>query len=267
MLALWLLACSGSPTEPAPVDDRRHRVLVIGADGVRPDALREASTPALDRLGEEGLAVDDAQTQQAVPPLSGPGWTSLLTGQSPDVHGVIDNDTLIGRSAETPTFVQRAHEAGLQTAVVAHWIGIPVIVGLTNTGSLFTGLDAEVGAEALRRVEEDDDDLLFLHFDDPDHAGHASGFSPENPAYVEAIAGVDVHVAPLLEAVWARTDEAWRILFITDHGGDETGHSAMVPEVRTVPMKFWGEALPEHARTWRHEDVHDVVMAWLMETW
>lgn len=266
----WVLvACSGDPdvVPTIPPDTRPRRVLVLGADGVRPDALDVASTPALDRLAApDGLRVDDAITQQQVPPYSGPGWGSLLTGQPPMTHGVLNNDMVTLRDPDVPTFVEVAFEAGLETAVVAHWTGVPLIIGLENTSSLVTGDDAEVGAEVLRRVQEEDDDLIMVHFDDPDHAGHATGFSPDNPDYVAAIAGVDAHVAPILDAVLADAASRWRVLFVTDHGGLGTGHGEMVPEVRTIPMRFWGEGIADRGEGWRQEDIFDVVMSWLALT-
>ncbi|MCA9005965.1 MAG: alkaline phosphatase family protein [Planctomycetaceae bacterium] len=80
-----------------PDKDRTNkRVLVIGMDGTRPDALLQAKTPTFDRLIREGAFTDQAQIlgkrYQKNDTISGPGWSSILTGVWADKHGVHDND-------------------------------------------------------------------------------------------------------------------------------------------------------------------------------
>lgn len=72
-IAVGATACGEAPTS-------RH-VLVIGIDGVRPDVLRDVPTPNLDALAQAGVLRDDAKT--GLPTVSGPGWSSFLTGVWP----------------------------------------------------------------------------------------------------------------------------------------------------------------------------------------
>ena len=71
------------------------RVLVIGIDGVRPDALRIADTPAIDELISEGAFTNNTKIlgdrYRENETISGPGWSSFLTGVWADKHGVNDN--------------------------------------------------------------------------------------------------------------------------------------------------------------------------------
>ena len=64
------------------------KVLILGIDGLRPDALIAANTPNVDRLLENGCFSAEAQTGQYT--VSGPGWSSLLTGVWWSKHGVTD---------------------------------------------------------------------------------------------------------------------------------------------------------------------------------
>lgn len=66
------------------------KVMMIGIDGVRPDILSSAHTPNLDRLAQGGVYTPSARTGS--PSVSGPGWSSFLTGVWPDKHGVTDNE-------------------------------------------------------------------------------------------------------------------------------------------------------------------------------
>lgn len=82
--------------KPEPIrHTKSRRVLIIGVDGTRPDALAKAKTPHLDRLIENGAFTDSAQIlgsrYQENDTISGPGWSSILTGVWADKHGVYDN--------------------------------------------------------------------------------------------------------------------------------------------------------------------------------
>ncbi|MCA9021440.1 MAG: alkaline phosphatase family protein, partial [Planctomycetaceae bacterium] len=95
LLSVTMLCAPLSGAEPDN-DRTNKRVLVIGMDGTRPDALMQAKTPTFDRLIREGAFTDQAQIlgkrYQKNDTISGPGWSSILTGVWADKHGVHDND-------------------------------------------------------------------------------------------------------------------------------------------------------------------------------
>ena len=66
-----------------------NKVLYIGIDGCRPDALERAHTPILNKLIDEGAFTDNAIT--CLHSTSGPCWASLLTGVWENRHGILDN--------------------------------------------------------------------------------------------------------------------------------------------------------------------------------
>ncbi|MCJ7629722.1 MAG: alkaline phosphatase family protein, partial [Longimicrobiales bacterium] len=76
------------------------KVLLVGWDGVRPDILREVSTPHFDSLVAAGTFSDVART--ARPTVSGPDWSSILIGVWPEKHGVQSNDFSSNRYSEYP---------------------------------------------------------------------------------------------------------------------------------------------------------------------
>ena len=105
----------------------RRKVLVVGADGVRADALAVADTPVLDRLAAAGFRTFDASTQLTGPTVSGPGWVSILTGVEPAQHGVFGNAEWANLDRDHRTFLKVARDdLGLRTAVAAQW---PPVVG------------------------------------------------------------------------------------------------------------------------------------------
>ena len=109
---LLLLAVSFAVRADEPADQfSARKVLIIGIDGTRPDALAKAKTPHLDSLIEQGAFTDTAQIlgtrYDKNNTISGPGWSSILTGVWADKHGVHDN-SFDGRNYELfPHFFKR----------------------------------------------------------------------------------------------------------------------------------------------------------------
>jgi arylsulfatase A-like enzyme len=96
------------------------------------------------------------------------------------------------------------------------------------------GGDPEVAEEAVRLIDRGGADLLFVHLDGVDHAGHTFGFSPYVPFYMWAVEKVDGLVGRLTAAVRARQGEEWLIVVTSDHGGHFRHHGENIPSDRTV---------------------------------
>jgi len=96
-------------------EDKVKKVLVIGIDGVRPDALAVAETPNLDRLIADGSFSDTTrilgERYRESRTSSGPGWSSILTGVWADKHGVQDNAFRGANFEQYPHFFERVKEA------------------------------------------------------------------------------------------------------------------------------------------------------------
>lgn len=228
-----LAGCQASGPETAP----RPKVLMIGIDGCRPDAMLAADTPGLDGLIEAGALSVDAQTCAVT--SSGPSWSSLLTGTWPAKHGVQDNSFEGAQFERYPHVFVRVEAARpeLVTASFAHWAPIHEQIVADADASSACESAQEVEDRAVSLLMEGDPDFLFLHLDDVDHAGHESGYSVDVPAYIDAIARADRHVEAVLAAVRARptfADEDWLVLVTTDHGGSGTSHGQDIPEHRTI---------------------------------
>jgi predicted AlkP superfamily pyrophosphatase or phosphodiesterase len=99
-------------------------------------------------------------------------------------------------------------------------------------GSPATAAEA---AEYLRRVKPL---LLFVHFDDVDHAGHDHGWG--SAQYLEAIGMVDGLIRKLREAA-----PVGKTLFVVvaDHGGTGTKHGNDTTEELEVPLVFHGPGI------------------------
>ena len=111
-------------------------------DGLRPDAINAADTPALHRLRTEG--VEFTQSHAVVPTVTRVNAASLSTGTHPGTHGILGNqlyvpavdakraldtgdyrqlrtldDVTRGRLLFAPTLAERLHARGLRLAGVS----------------------------------------------------------------------------------------------------------------------------------------------------
>lgn len=243
---------TGSP--PVPTIPKS---LVLAIDGLRGDALAVADTPNLDALllgawqpgyassyTEEAYALTDAATN------SGPNHWAIMTGATGQQHGVTGNgDVGEGDGDAFPHYLTllEADDPSRNTAYLYTWpidALIPCASDYANVGQdeSNAGVAAEIVAgtfEADGWALGTDPDAVFLFLDDVDGAGHASGFSPDNPVYVEEIEEIDAQVGTVLEAILARptfAEEAWQIVVTTDHGGTGTSHGGMSLEELRIPF-------------------------------
>lgn len=259
-------ACAGAPPGDSDADPARpRRLLLLGVDGVRADAFDAADTPALDAAFAPGARTLTASTQLTGVTVSGPGWASVLTGVEVEDHGVVDNDHLFSRSDAWPTLPERARGEGLFTGAAIHWNGVGLLSGPDAFDAVVAyETDAEVSDALLPLIADSAYDVVVAHFDDVDHAGHATGFSADNPDYVGAIEGVDAFAAPALTAVADRAgQEDWLVIFVTDHGGSGTGHGPMDADNQTIPMAMVGGGVTTAPATPFHMDVAATAAAWL----
>ncbi|HUR81752.1 MAG TPA: alkaline phosphatase family protein, partial [Thermoanaerobaculia bacterium] len=96
LLLPGLLACApATPPRVAPPASRftpagvAQRVVLMSFDGLGADALaRQTSLPAFEHLARTGLS---ARVIPVNPTLTGPTHVSILTGVTPQVHGVVSN--------------------------------------------------------------------------------------------------------------------------------------------------------------------------------
>lgn len=255
-----LTACT--PEDRDGASRQPGRVLIIGLDGLRAEAIAAAKTPNLDSLMERGFSDLNALTGDVS--LSGPGWASMLTGVWCDKHRVVDNDLSFEASAfdEFPSLFSRveALRPELQRFAISKWPPIVdnifcAVEAQDNCGRA-TGVsvardDAGVRDEAVKLLVNEDPHLLFLQFDNIDAAGHGTppasppgGFCPFeggdvadseqfgvclpanfNPQYLEFIEIADGLVGDVLQALYRRPNflaENWIVLVAPDHGGAGT---------------------------------------------
>lgn len=234
-----------APDDEPPAVALNPKVLVLGLDGVRGDAIPGTDSPRMQNLLEAGAGTYFASTQMTGPTVSGPGWASILMGVEPQKHGVYDNTNWQDFDRSYPTLLARAHGLGFSTATAINWV--PIQTGILEedvTDEVVLGTDQAVADGMAEILMWADHDVHFVHFDGPDHAGHASGFSLENPEYVEIVETLDSLVGVLLDSIVSRAtreEESWLVVLTTDHGGEGTGHGGITPDHRAIPFLLFGD--------------------------
>ncbi|MCH2611857.1 MAG: alkaline phosphatase family protein [Pirellulales bacterium] len=246
------------------VDAQKKRfVLAIGIDGLRTDALDVANTPNIDRLKANGAYSNTAQIlgkrYQKNDTISGPGWTSYLTGVWADKHGVHDNGFSGQRIDQFPHFfaLLKQQKPGFKTASFIDWHPIDRYIvskadirsGHNASGADgYTIFDKHIAEESAEVLKTDNVRATMVYFGACDETGHRDGFHPSVPSYIKAIETVDSHVGKLLKSIESRPNyenEDWLILISSDHGGQGTGHGKghNVPPIRNVYLIVSGESV------------------------
>ena len=232
-----LLLCSQSP----------GRVLMIGIDGVRSDALQVAFTPNLDGLISAGFFSPDALNDDIT--ISGPGWSAIHCGVRSGKHNVVDNSFAGQNYVQYPGWLKRVEDAHPEwnTVSASQWSPINgQIVGTTADLVVNPSSAAEATQTVVDALTMGNPHAVFVHLDDPDYAGHAYGFSPFVFSYLDAIEAMDVLIGQMLDAMESRPnffEEDWLVLVTTDHGGIGTVHGGNSMEERRVFVIASGESV------------------------
>ncbi len=123
LLLIGVVACGKHPGPPSPPSTDRPNLVVVLVDDLRFDEFHAGGhpyleTPNMDRLAKEGALFVNAF--HAVP-LCSPNRATLLTGQFPSRHGIIDNLARDLASHHLETFNIPLQAAGYRTAFVGKW--------------------------------------------------------------------------------------------------------------------------------------------------
>jgi arylsulfatase A-like enzyme len=234
-----------SSTQPAIIANGRpipaiHRALVISIDGLRPDLLLRANTPTLHRLFQSGSFSFWARTTAVSITL--PSHTSMLTGATPNRHGILWNSDLPFVKPvypSVPTLFEVAHRAGYTTAMVAgkmkfDTLAKPKTLDYFHVPATQKSEDSDVIDHAIEIIRWHKPEVMFVHFPSVDNVGHKIGWG--TPQQIKAIETADGCVGRLLSALdEAGVADSTFVLVTADHGGAGRTHGPDDPRSRHIP--------------------------------
>jgi len=223
-----------------------NKVLIIGIDGCRPDALLAAQTPNMDALWKDGAYTFKARTDEIS--SSGPAWSAMLIGVWHQKHNILNNEYENPDLEHYPHFFHRVRQEkpDLRTYSVANWGPIHNILqegDATYTSSKIS--DALVALEVASILENKNVDVMFVQLDEIDGAGHRHDYTVESKKYLEAIERCDEQVGTMVSALDRRSaikNENWLVILSADHGGSNFGHGKNIPDHTTVFFIASGES-------------------------
>ena len=263
----------------------KTKILLIGIDGLMLQrAIVSGRAKTLARLRNDSFFSDMVVD---LPTVSGPSWTTLLTGTTQEVHGVVDNDFKDHRLERAPDFLSLAGGKfpELTTFAAAGW---PPLIDPSDVGPViatrvsdqdagrhsifvrdgetngYETVDVEVAHQTVKKIHESGPDLSFVYFCGADEAGHQHGTIEGK--YFDAIERIDLLVEMLHQVILKRCEklnEKWLIVITTDHGHrDEGGHGGDSSQERASFVIAHGVGMPHPS--WRanikpHEIVGEIL--------
>lgn len=229
-----------------PVVAAARRVVLVSVDGLRGDAVDRYAPPTLSRLASEGSFTAVART--VVPSLTVPAHLSMLSGVSPDTHGVRGESlAFTAEMAALDPLFRHAGRRGLATRAFMGSEGPLAAFEVALSCRLAFGMDSltlvessasSIASASLATLADPDVRMVFVHIPDPDLAGHALGF--ESDAYRRAVLAADSAVAEIVDEVGPED-----LLVVTsDHGGGGAygphQHGSSSDDDVLIPLFLWG---------------------------
>ena len=239
------------PAGPARCGPPSRKVLLVVIDGCRADRLAEARTPFLDRLAREGIS--HARCSTVYPARTVTGFSSMLAGAPPVVHGMRSNFVpSLGVKCESVfDVVPRSRMVGIAHLVDAFGDRVSTVTAVMPNDEI----DAALCRRAREVVEAEDPDLLVVQTLSVDQTGHVRGsFYDEYLAHIESTDTELERLVAWLADRWGGLDGV-TIGVLSDHGQGRGigGHGHWSPTERWVPCIWWGAGVPAEPPAGRGE--------------
>ena len=229
-------------------------VLLIGIDGLGGYAFPDASTPNIKELWESGSYTFKARS--VFPSSSSPNWASMIMGAKPNKTRIHQNgfdmkkatkNAYCSRSANQlwPSIYTLLHEQKPSSKIILlhHW---DEYIRLVNPRDIFyskhTKTEDSTAYWAIQTIEKGMPDLLFLHFDNVDHAGHTYGHKTE--LYYKDVHKADSLVGLVIMALKKKgIYKETTIILTADHGGRGKHHGWISESEMNIPWIITGPGI------------------------
>ena len=238
----WLFLFGWATGFGAPLE----HVLIVSLDGARSDYVLSAQSSNIQFMASHGAFSWRAQT--VYPSLTLIAHAAMLTGCQPGKHGIDWNDWKPEAGfVKTSTCFELVKQSGGGTAM---FVGKEKLRHIAKPGTLDKFEIVKGAAELLSTTAAayfmtNRPALMFVHYADPDAAGHKFGWG--STQYLEAMNNCDQGIGLLRRAV-LQAGLASNTLFIltADHGGHQRTHGTRDPSDMTIPWIAYspGHVLP-----------------------
>ena len=235
----------GEAFDWAQEEEPTRRIVFILVDALRNDTSHKTDVmPYLNELRTQGAW---ATSHSQLPSYSAPGYSVIGTGAWPHLS---DGPAMNLDYENIPTWTQdnifsAAHRAGLKTAISGYYWFEKLIPQNDVDASFYTpdedsAADRAVVDAALPWIESGDYQLVFIHLDQVDYAGHHEG-GPQDPRWNEAAKRADDHIREIVSQLDLELDT---VIITSDHGQiDSGGHGGHEEIVLTEPLVLAGAGI------------------------
>jgi predicted AlkP superfamily pyrophosphatase or phosphodiesterase len=215
--------CGHCPASTAAHAPRAQHVFIISFDQGNPDSIQQIDMPTFHEMAAEGAHDWNAYT--IVPSITLPSHTSMLTGVGIQAHQILWNDYEPDKGVvKVPTIFSLAKQHGYVTAM---FVGKEKFKHLLLPGSVdeFVWPQPDDSAKAVAKafaaeVGKLKPNLCFIHFRDPDTAGHAHGV--HSPEKIQAFKDCDAALKTIKDAIAAAGIADSSVIILTaDHGSHD----------------------------------------------
>ena len=253
------LAVTMSTATPAPTAPRAPKagavsdhVVIISIDGLRPDAIAKYRAKTLLRLQREGAS---GTAQTIFPSKTLPSHTSMLTGVTPAVHGVLWNSNEMDEHGyvQVPTVFEIAQQNGFTSAgffskAKFKHLEKPGTLNYSQSPRGDNWLASKTVGDVQHYLKFNRPNLLFVHIGEPDYAGHTIGWM--SFAYGWAVRRADAAVAAVLRSAEQTFGTGnYTVIITADHGGHGREHGTEDDRDMTIPWIVWGRGVDDGAIT------------------
>lgn len=250
LLTLFLFLSCGNNAQPLSksstpsmqniklAPQKKECVVIVSFDGGKPASILKSQMPVLSKIVSEGAYTWKAET--IFPSLTLPSHTSMMTGVEPNVHRFLWNEWREEKGLiAIPTIFTLAKNAGMKTALFAtkqkfrHF-------ETPHTLDKFTYFDRnsqQIAAEAALYFKAENPNLIFVHFQDADKAGHKFGW--ESSEQILALEESDKALGMLFSAI-EESKRSCTLIITADHGGTAKGHGSNSADDTHIPWIAWG---------------------------
>lgn len=224
----------------AEMGESAPRVMIVSFDGLRPDAISKAQLPTVTSLIEEGSSQLTAMAE--VPCITLPNHSSMVTGLSIAHHGVLLNTDLPGR-IKSRTLFDEARDAHVPSGFFATKSKLKFLCGEQDAEMIQVASSVEAIADrVIEAIQQRDLQFIFLHFGEPDGAGHAHGWMSDK--YLAAALRSDAALGRILAAMEEKGIRDETVIIVSaDHGGHGKSHGLDIAEDRLIPFIIQGPGI------------------------
>lgn len=229
---------------PLPIQEdlpsQTGKVVLVIVSGLRVTDVDDFDLPNLSRLQQAGASII---VESQAPTYEQTAWATIVTGAWPEINDAPAVDLAAENvwPLEIDTVFARAHEAGLQTALLGSlaWRNL-ILADHLDYRLVVEDNDTALMEAALPLVSDDNTELVLIHLNRLKSVVEREG-GTDSDIYQEAAAQLDENVGQIMQAL----DLSHGVLMVTaDHGFTASGgYGGDELEIKQQPLFIIGQGV------------------------